>query len=214
MKTYSSELIAALEGPGVTTAGAVNIATSAGFRVWGGEGTFSINGEDYVGIGDRGLVSETSSQLGGAEQALELVLSGVDSDVIPIIHAANIRNAAALVWRLVFDINGVNCLGAFPRRGRIDSLSIEDVPGGKAKITARSESAAKNMGRQTGRQRSDADQRALDPTDGGMKWATQAPLRSLAWGGKPPARVSSGILPGSVTRGGGGVPSSVYDYTS
>jgi hypothetical protein len=214
MKAYSSQLTAALEAGGVTTAGAVKIATTAGFRVWGGEGTITLDGEDYVGIGDRGLVQDLGSQLGGAEQGLELTLSGVDSDVIPIIHAANIRNAPARVWQLLFDLSGANFLGAFPRGGRIDSLSIEDVPGGKATIRARSESAAKNMGRMTGRQRSDADQRTLNPTDGGMQWATQAPLRSLAWGGKPPARVASGILPGSVTAGGGGVPSAVYDYTN
>lgn len=204
MKTYSSETIAALQEGAVITVGAARIETEAGFRVWGGEGTVSLAGEDYVGIGDRGLVQATASQLGGSEQSLDLVLSGVNSDVIPLIQAAHVRNAPAVVWRLLFNASGSTLLDAHVfRRGRVDALPIEDTPGGVAKITARIEGAARGLGRQTGRLRSDADQRLVSATDGAFQWVTQAALRTLAWGGKPPARVSSGALPGTVTTPGG-----------
>lgn len=202
MKTYNSQTLDALDQGAVITVGAVKIETEAGFRVWGGEGVITLEGEDYLGIGARGIVQATASQLGGAEQALELVLSGVDSDVIPIIQAANIRNAPATVWRLLFNDTGSTLLAAHKfRRGRVDALPIEDTPGGSAKITARIEGAARGLGRQTGRLRSDADQRLIDASDGGFQWVTQAPLRSLAWGGKPPTRVANGALPGTAALG-------------
>ncbi len=213
MKTYSEETIAALEAGEVITSGAVRIATQEGFRVWGGDGVLTLDGEEYIGIGDRGLVQATASQLGGAEQPLDLVLSGVNSDVIPIVQAAGVRNAPAVVWRLLFNATGSRLLAALPhRRGRVDALPIEDTPGGVAKITARIEGAARGLGRQTGRLRSDADQRLIDPSDGGLQFVTQAPLRVLAWGGKPPARVAGGVLPGTVTTPGGTYAANWQDF--
>lgn len=215
MKTYSSQTLDALDAGAVITVGAVKIETEAGFRVWGGDGLLDLDGETYIGIGDRGLVQATASQLGGSEQSLELILSGVNSDVVPIIQAARIRNAPATVWRLLFNASGSTLLAAHKfRRGRVDALPIEDTPGGLAKITARIEGAARGLGRQTGRLRSDADQRMVDASDGAFQWVTQAPLRSLAWGGKPPARISSGVLPGAVTTPGGTYSPNWQDFIS
>lgn len=210
MKTFGSDLIAALEAGAIVTAGAVKIETDTPFRVWSGYGDITIAGETYVGIGKHGLVRATGSQLGGSEQPLELLLDGVDPDVIPLVETASVRNAPTTVWRLQFDTSGTVALGAHIfARGRVDALPVEETPGEHASIRARIETAARGMGRSTSRTRSDSDHRRVLATDGGFRWVTQAPGRQLAWGGKPPSR-AAGALPNS---GGAGAAATMpRDY--
>ncbi len=197
MKTFSTAAQAALESGEVITVGAVKIATADPFRVFGGYGEVTLGGEVYQGVGQAGLVSVTGGQLGGAEQAIDLILSGVDPDILPLIEAADVRGAPAVIWRLLFDGAGANLLQASVfARGRVDSMPVEYVPGGTATVRCRIETAARGSGRQTGRMRADADQRQIDAEDGAYKWVTQAATKTLAWGGKPPARAAQ-TLPGA-----------------
>lgn len=194
MKTFSSALLTALANGDVLTAGAVKIEASSPFRVWSGYGDLTIGGETYAGIGQAGLIRATGAQLGGAEQALELSLSGVDPDVIPLLQDFEVRNAAVTVWRLMFDGAGTTLLGSHVfARGRVDGLPVEETPGGSSTIRCRVETAARGMGRATGRSRADADQRRVSATDGGFQYVTGSPGRELAWGGKPPARAGQSL---------------------
>lgn len=205
MKTYDPALLAALEAGEIITGGAVRVATATPLRVWSGYGELSLSipaPETFLGIGHNGLVRATGGRLGGAERGIELSLSGVDPDVIPLIEQNDVRGAAVVIWRLMFDSSGTQLLGAHVfARGRIDTLPIEDTPGAASTITARIETAARGLGRATGRMRADADQRMIDATDGGFKRVSAAPVKTLAWGGKPPARAANVLTPGQQLEG-------------
>lgn len=194
MKTFSAPLQAALASGDVIAVAAVKVATAEPFLVWGGYELLTLDGDDYVGIGSTGMVTVTGGQLGGTEQALVLSLSGVDPDVIPLIEQADVRRAPAAVWRLFFDGNGATLLGAhIYARGRVDGLTIDETPGGEANIRCSVETAARGMGRQTGRMGADADHRMIDATDGAFRFVTAAPSKTLSWGGKPPARAMNAL---------------------
>ncbi len=208
MKLYSSVAQAALDAGDVIVSGAVKLALSTPFLVWGGYEPLTLASEVYTGIGDRGLVQASSGQLGGAANGPALSLSGVDPDVAALIDTNSLRGAAAVIWRLIFDGSGRNLLDARVwDRGRCDRLTIEETPAGTSTLKLSIEGAARGMGRHGGRMRTDADQRLIQGDDGGFKAVSTAPNKTLNLGGKPPARVAD-ALPnsgGSAVGYGGGV---------
>ena len=194
MKTYSDPAKAALAKGDVTSHGAVEILGTDPFRVWGGAGVLPLGGEDFQGVGDAGLITVTGSQMGGTEDGIELALSGVDPNTADLSTTNLVRNARATIWRLLFDGAGETLLDAQVfERGRVDQLSWKDTPGGEATITTAIETAARGLGRKTGRSTADADQRMIDGDDGSLSRVTQAGELTLAWGGKPPARVTQAL---------------------
>ncbi|MDB5461384.1 MAG: hypothetical protein JWO72_3125 [Caulobacteraceae bacterium] len=202
MKTYSTAAQAALAAGSVLTVGAVKIATTtpSPFRVWGGHGDLVLDDgagpETYTGIGKAGLVGVTGSQLGGTEDGIELSLSGVDPSTIAIIDASDARSARVTIWRLLFDVSGQTLLDATVfERGRLDKITMDDMPGGVAAIKCQVETAARGLGRRTGRMASDADQRMIVAGDNSLSRVTQAGDLTLAWGGKPPTSVAAALGP-------------------
>lgn len=195
MKTFSSDWIAALEAGGGRDVGAVEILCDPPVRWWGGIGALELLGETYVGIGQHGLVKVSDNQLGGAERSIELTLSGVDPDVLALIVADDLRGSPVTILRLGFDNSGRALLDAqVYDRGKLDRLVQNDTAGGEASLKATVMSAARGGGRATGRMAGDADQRLIDPDDGGMARVSQAGDLTLAWGGKPPASAGR-VLP-------------------
>lgn len=206
MKTFSDEARAALATGEVMTGGAVKIDALDPFLAWGGAGDLEIAAEDYIGIGDSVLITATGAQIGGVEDGIEIALSGVDPTTIELGTTTFARNARTAIWRLMFDLSGSVLLHAeMFERGRVDKLTWSDTPGGEAMIKVAVETAARGLGRKTGRTTSDADQRMIDGDDGALKRVTQAGELTLAWGGKPPAR-AMGALPtaGALQTGLGG----------
>jgi hypothetical protein len=211
VKTYATAAAAALAGGAVIVAGAVKVATSTPFLVWSGEGNISLDdgagAETYIGIGHRGLINATGSRIGGQEDGIELVLSDVDPDTAAIINAGDARGARVTIWRLLFDVSGTQLLDAQVfERGRVDVVRRRKTPGGSATFTAYVETAARGLGRKTGRMTSDADQRMISATDNSLTQVTVAGELTLAWGGKPPSRAGQ-ALPGV---GGVGGPSGAF----
>jgi len=203
VKYYSPDTLAALRAGEAMSHGAVRIDLSPiPFRVWGGFGDLSLAGEIFTGVGDHGLAQVSAGTLGGAEQGATLSLSGVDPDVLALLDLASVRGAPVTVWRLIFDLSGSVLLSAnIHLRGRADRLPLEYTPGGEARLTLSVEGATRGLGRHRGRSRTDADQRLILGTDGGMKHVSYAGQVQLNWGGKPPQRAGS-ALPNS---GGAGV---------
>jgi hypothetical protein len=195
MKTFSAEAIAALQAGAVVTAAAVKIETSPDpFLAWTGEGVLTIAGEAYIGVGANGLVTATGSQVGGTADKLELILSAVDPSTIDVTTVLDARDRRVTVYRLMFDSSGQVLLDAQVfERGRIDKLQWVETPGGTSQIKALVETAAKGLGRRTGRLTADADQRMIDPDDNSLSRVTHAGELTLAWGGKPPSRAGLGL---------------------
>lgn len=206
---------AALEAGEAVAGTAVEVlASDAPFRVWSGEGALEIDGETFLGVGDRGAATSSPSAQGGAANGLTLELSGVDPDTAALVDSAPLVDAPVTLWRLVFNAAGTVLLGAFAgARGRADGLTREEVPAdpiarepGRSTLKLQVEGSARGLGRRGGRMRSDADQRLIDPNDGAFKHVAYAANVELAWGGKAPARASA-VLPGVTgpTSGGGGL---------
>ncbi|EDX80114.1 hypothetical protein BBAL3_1271 [Brevundimonas sp. BAL3] len=192
MKLFSAEALAALASGDVIVSGAVRIGSSDPIRLWGGHGALVVDGEAYEGVGSRGLVSVSSGSIGGAESPAALTLDGVESALLPEADLRSLRGAPVVIRRLVFDGSGAQLLhAAVYLRGRVDTIQISETPGGTASLTLSVEGAARGLGRRSERMRTDADQRMINPTDGGMSRVSYAGERSIYWGGKPPARAGA-----------------------
>lgn len=188
MKDFGSPARSEIAAGTALSVGAVRIDTLPDpVRVWGGYGEIEIEGETYLGIGDRGLVSVTASALGGAEQNITLEMSGVDPEVLALYDMSALRRAAVICYRLVFDASGHVLLAApVYARGRLDQAPKEETAGGTATIRALVETAARGLGRGGGRMRSKADQALIDPADDGLKAVSYAGQTTIYFGGRPP----------------------------
>lgn len=203
MRTYSAAAIEALATGNNIVSGAIKVASTPPFRAWGGYGTLSLGGEDYIGVGDRGLVSVSAAALGDSAQNIELMLSGVDPDTVALLDATTIQRVGVVIWRLIFDGAGATLLDAqVYARGRLDNLGVTETVGGTSTIKVSVETAARGLGRSGQRMRSDADQRLIDPADAGFKAVSYAGVKTLYWGGKPPGAAGAALA--GYGGGGGG----------
>ncbi len=203
MKSFTNEAMAAIEAGEAQVGGAVEIACVPPVRVWTGEGTIPIAGQPYLGIGARGMAQVTGSAIGSAAESVVLTLSGIDPAALDLLAGEDLKGAPVTLWRLVFDSTGTIFLDAHVfKRGRVDTVSTQDVPGGEASIDVAVETGARGLGRRGGRMRTDADQRLIDKDDGGYRRVSFAGLKTLYWGGKKPSTASSALA------GGGGT----YNY--
>lgn len=202
MKTYAPAALVALESGDCVVAGALAILTPVPIYWWTGDGPLVIEGQTYTGIGQYGLITATGGSIGGAAQATELMLSGVDPDVLNAVDLAAYKRAPVIIRRLIFDGAGTTLLDAsIHQRGRLDQLPREDVAGGVAAVKAMVEGAARGAGRGLVRMRADSDQRLAEGTDGGFKHVSFAGERKLNLGGERP-RSAGSALPGAGYGGG------------
>ena len=198
MKARSAAATAAMADGTAIASAAIKIACSPSVLVWGGYGSLALSSgsagsqETYLGIGDRGLVSVTGAALGDSEQNLTLSLSGVEPDVLVLWNASEVQGAACQIWLLTFDTSGTQLLDAeIYTAGRLDTIGIQDVVGGTSTITASVETAARGLGRNGSRMRTDADQRLIDPNDGAYHVVSFAGSKTLYWGGQKPTSAST-----------------------
>lgn len=202
MKIFSDDARAAIEEGSATSASAIEILCDPPVRVWSGYEPREIDGVVHQPIGDAGLVKSTGASLGGADQGITLELSGVEPASLALFDASMLRRAPVIVRRAIFDSSATRMLDVQPfARGSIDQVPVEDTAGGTSVIRAMVETAARGLGRRGGRMRTDADQRLISPTDGGMRKISYAGQVNLYWGGKKPANASA-ALPGSGSAAG------------
>lgn len=198
MKVFSAECRAAMAAGDIMRHGAVYIATSpTPLAVWGGYGTLVLDEVEFIGIGDRGLVSVSASALGAAAQNIDLTFSGIDPEIVSLDGMVNLRDAPCVLYRLYFNGSGSTLLDAHVyARGRLDQLVGDDQLGGSATVTATIETAARGLGKRGARMRSHADQTATFADDDGFRAVSYAGQKTLYWGGERPAQAKA-ALPGS-----------------
>ena len=195
MKSFSAEALAALASGDNIVHGAVRIGVAPNaLRFWGGHGVQVIDGEAFLGVGHNALVAASAGTLGGGEAGAELRLSGVDPDVVAGLDLRSLRRKPVVLWRLIYNGSGSRLLhAAVFLRGRVDRVVMEDTPGDSSTIVVGVEGAARGLGRRSERMRTDADQRLISPTDGGLRRIAYAADKQISWGGKPPARAGGAL---------------------
>lgn len=188
MKTYTDEWKAQLLAGGGITHGAVLFGVDPPVGFWGGYGDLEIDGDTYTGIGARGLVTAAGGQLGSIEAETQLSLSGVDPDQLALVSTSRIKRAAVKIWRLGCNPTGSTVLDATVfTRGRVATAGREEVIGGEAALKVSVEGASSGMGRRGGRMTTDGDQRLIDPDDTALSRIGAAAVKTIYWGGQPPA---------------------------
>lgn len=169
----------------------VAIGTGDPIRVWGGGGPIEIDGETYQGIGHHGLAQQTAGAVGGFAQGLQLTLSGIEPYLLEHFDGDEVKGASVVIRRLIFGPDGKTLLDASVwDRGRVDTAETSETIGGSAAIVLAVETAARGLGSSGARQRSDSDQRLINPNDGYFKNTAFAGQKKLYWGGRRP--VSAG----------------------
>lgn len=201
MKLFSEEALSALAAGEAVVSGAVRIGTAPNLiRFWGGYGVMVIDGEAYLGVGDRGLVAASEGALGGADVGAEVTLSRVDPDVMAQVDLKALRGQPVVLYRLVFNSTGARLLhAAVYLRGRIDRAQVTEKVGDASVITLGVEGAARGLGRRSERMRTDADQRLIKPDDGGFRHIAYAGDKAIYFGGQKPQRAGSAL--GGVSAG-------------
>lgn len=185
MRDYSDAAIAAMASGEAIAVGALAIYCDPPVFLWGGPWTIVLDGDTYLGVDDRAIGQVSGGSIGGTEQNSTVSLSGIDPETLVLLDADEVRGAPSKLYRLLFDGAGRNLLDArIFRRGRVDDVTVDEVVGGKATVTVSIESAARGLGRSGQRQRSDADQRLIDPDDGFFKHVSYAGTKTIYFGGK------------------------------
>lgn len=192
MKTLSNAAISALTDGTAITSAAIKIDCTPPVLVWGGYGRITLDGEDYEGVGDRGLVTASGGSIGDSEQNVTLSLSGVEPEVLALFDASQVQRSPTRIWRLIFDGSGHTLLDAQVfTNGKLDEITVEETIGGTSTITAAIETAARGLGRSGQRMRTDADQRLINPNDGAFAKVSYAGNKTLYWGGAKPTSAST-----------------------
>lgn len=199
MKIFADAAVSALALGDVMVGGAVEILADPVTRFFSGFGQLTIDGETFYGIGSPALVAQSTAAIGGTAQGVSLTLSGVDSDIVALINYASAKNAICTLYRMMINSAGTVLLDAQVfARGKLDTLEIEETPGGASNINVMVETAARALGRRGGRMRTDSDQRLISANDACFKAVSYAGEKTLYWGGPMPG--GGGQFNGTVRR--------------
>lgn len=174
---------------------------AAGF--WNGldERDFTIGGETrtYTGAGALMSIEPIRAGVGLDVRMHQLALSEITPEVAQAVRGYDARLAPIEVHRALFDPE-TGALVAEPHRvlvGTVDEISIPDpAEGGSAPLTLTVADASRAGTRALAVRKSDAAQRAVDPTDRGREYAAISGAVKIFWGrlqaGKsPPASVTN-----------------------
>lgn len=193
MKSMSPDALDALEN-GCVVAGAVRFATSPVVALWSGHAEIEIDGDTYIPCGEHGMIRATAGSVGSAAEGIEIELTNIPDEAYPALETAALRGVQVRIYRLIFDADGRELLDASVHaRGRVDYVVKNWQAGGASTISITVDGSARGLGRRNGRMRSDADQRLILSTDGGLKHISYAGDRTLYWGGQRPSRARNGI---------------------
>lgn len=195
MKQWNDAAQAAIEAGNAVSHGAVYVGTSPDpGAYWGGFGDITLPDEvTYVGIGDRGLITAASGQLGTASQPITLTLSAVEPAVAALFTESGLRGAEVRIWRLVCDTAGRFLDAQLFSQGEVDTLSRDLAEDGTFTITIQVETASRSNSRSGGRLAAGADQHLVDDTDTCLDAVSSAAQVTLYWGGKKPATAISAL---------------------
>ncbi|MCL8385575.1 DUF2163 domain-containing protein [Xanthobacter aminoxidans] len=192
MRSFNATTLAKLDAGAIVTRGLLLFDFPSGlYGFWDGVGTLTYSGVDYVGAGR--LISADAIGLVGDLSASSITLTlsaipdaGLDPDVLATLEAEVYHQRPVTLSRAYIDPD-TRALISVERvfRGYVDQVSHEYTIGGGSVLTCAVESRARDNTRKGWRTRSDADQKRIDASDGGMRHATIAGKQVIYWGKYP-----------------------------
>lgn len=199
----SVAMLAAINAARVRPAYFVHLALDTGaLRVWSGTGTYTLDGADYLGVGDFGGQSEIEEGKTIAANGLALSLSGVPSDQIAMTLAEKYRGRTVYERMVLFDLSTLAPIAdpAIVFAGRIDTMAIRD-DGPTSSISVACESRLVDLDRARERRYTHEDQQELYPGDTSFRYVPGLQDKEVPWNQKPNAGASTQAPPsGALSR--------------
>lgn len=146
-----------------------------------GVGTLTWDGNDYLGVGGFGKISNIQEDLDTGSHGMTLALSGVDTDNISIALNTYYQGRLAIIY-LAF-LNEDFQLAIDPMilfQGRMDNM-VFDI-GKEAEIQLNVESPEADWDKPAVSRYNNADQQARFPGDKGLEFVEQSVRKEITWG--------------------------------
>jgi hypothetical protein len=140
-----------------------------------------IGGNEYLGVGALGGISEVEESAELRAYGLTLTLAGIPRDSVALAMTQNYQNRRATVWEVVLDratlLPVADPVVVF--RGRMDTMTPE--LGEDAKVTLRLENRLADWERPRIRRYTDEDQQLRFPGDKGFEFVSATAEREIVW---------------------------------
>jgi hypothetical protein len=171
------------------------------YGFWAGTGTITYQGVTYVGAGRLLDIEELGGGLDFAAQAFKVSLSSkpnsaLTPDVLATVFSEAWHQKPAILYKAFFHPR-TRALLSIERAARrvLDTLPLEQVAGGQAKLTAFLEPVTFDNPRRGYAKFGDADQRLIDPDDAFFSFAATAGEQPIEWGRAPQAAAAGAGRP-------------------
>lgn len=144
-------------------------------------GTYTFDGNDYLGIGSFGSISKVQEGAELRSYSMDLTLSGVDSTLISEALSTGYKNRDATIYLGYLDSNYAFVADPFVLfKGRMDTMPIEIAE--ESTITLTVEGRLADWERSRISRYTDADQKQQFSTDKGLEFVDQMVEKTLIWG--------------------------------
>lgn len=146
-----------------------------------GVSTLSYNGDDYLGTGALGSISQVQEGPDPRPYSISLTLSGVPPEYVAVAIGEHYQGRDARVYRAMLDAEH-QLIGtpALLFRGRMDTMDID--MGEMATISVTAQSRLADWDRPRVRRYNHEDQITEYPNDKGFEFVAQMVSKELIWG--------------------------------
>lgn len=184
MRVISADAIAALDSGRFRVRCLLRVEADDGdLAIWDDLGSIIVEGVTYVGAPGRFTVGPVSSVADFSARNCDVVLSGLDLEVVGLIDQADWHQRPITIQRVILSEAAPQVLNLMPYFvGFLDQMIWREKPDGQSVVTFRCEAAARENARKGARTRSDSDQRQRDAADGFFSAVVAASTTNIEWG--------------------------------
>lgn len=149
-------------------------------RFWNGYADISVDGAQFVGSGNLMTISGIDESPEIAARGVEMVLSGISTDLISIALRENYQNRLVRIYVGTI-ASDLTTSGYVVFAGRMDVMSIEE-NGETSTISLTAENRLIDLERPRSRRYTAEDQKNLYPGDLGLDYVNDLQDKTLDWG--------------------------------
>lgn len=192
MRDFDNDTLALLDSGRLATRGLLLFDFPSGlYGFWDDIGTLVYSGVTYKGAGQMISLSEVGFSGDLSSNSIELKLTSIHDtdltpDVLASIEAESYHQRPVTLSRAYINPD-TRALVSVQRvyRGYVDQMVHDYTIGGEATLTCTVQGRGRDNTRRGWRVRSDADQKRIEVTDGGMRHAAVAGTQDIYWGRYP-----------------------------